>query len=146
MQFLFSQEKEDLVWSDSTDFSILNGDLEDTRNYSGKGFIQEVFERIHSSKNDWKLAPEKGATLEQFEGEVNNQDTWNSMAKVLSQELTRDMFLLKSDFEVHIAPLSLHEVGIRIDFVEEIVYNFSEETKQLNMVYNTDTNRAFIVG
>lgn len=146
MKFLFSQETEDLVWSDSTDFSIVNGDLEDTRTIPGKGFIQEVFERIHSAKNDWKLDTEKGATLEQFEGEVNNQETWNEIAKIITQELTKDMFMLVSDFDVFVAPLSQHEVGIRIDFAREIVYNFSNEIKQVNMVYNTDTNRAFIVG
>ena len=145
MNFLYSTSLQDLSWGEATDFTILNGDLEDTTTVKGKGFLQEVFERIMSSRGDWKLAAAKGASLEQFEGMPNIEDTWTLISERISAELKRDLFLLPSDFAVFVAPISREEIGIRIDFSQEIGYNLEGSNVQLNMIYNTANNRAFIV-
>lgn len=106
----------DFEWSQDGDWVFRNGDLADTKISIGRGFIQEVEDRAKSAFEDWKLLPNKGANIEDFHGEINNQDTWSRMEAAVSFSLTRDGFLDQQDFLVTAAPVSNTEAAIRIDF------------------------------
>ena len=99
----------DLKWSQEGDFEIENGDIADTVNIAGRAFIQEITDRIKSSVGEWKLLPNKGANVDDYKGEINNEDTHNELQTAISFSFTRDRFLDQQDFRVLAAPVSSTE-------------------------------------
>lgn len=106
----------DFEWSHDGDLVFRNGDIADTKISTGRGFIQEIEDRVKSSTKDWKLLPNKGADIEDFHGETNNESTWKRIESAISFSLTKDGFLEEQDFKTTAAPMSNTEVAIRIDF------------------------------
>ena len=106
----------DFEWSIDGDFVFRNGDLADTKISVGRAFIQQVEDRVKSSARDWKLELSKGANIEDFHGEINNEDTWKKIEAAIAFSLTKDGFLDQQEFLVTAAPLSNTEVAARIDF------------------------------
>lgn len=138
--------KEDFRWSDAGDFTVKNGDIEDTQHSPGMGFRDECKRRIKSSMGDWKLSPKDGASLWTFEGESNNERTWNKIAYRIGAALTDRMFLSISDFKVTVAPISTDAVGIRVDFSEELSSILGFVIEQISVVYSLEGNRPYFIG
>ena len=145
MNSIISVLKEDLRWSDAGDFTIKNGDIEDTRSSPGMGFRDECKRRIKSAMGDWKLSPKDGASLWTFEGEPNNKETWDKVSYRIGNALTSGMFLLTSDFRVVVAPISVDSIGIRIDFSEYLSSTLGFIIDQISVVYSLEGNRPYFV-
>lgn len=135
----------DFKWSNDGDWVIENGDIADTSRAVGQGFIQEVQDRIKSSFDDYKLLARRGANLDDFEGEINNEATWSSIESNITFSLTLDGFLDDSDFIVTVAPLSESEVAARVDFNTSLT-NVSPDSKiTVKVVYDLNGKGPFII-
>lgn len=145
MADFYSITKQDLLWSDIGDFLVQTGDLRDTREMSGLGFIDEIERRIQSSFGDWKLKPEEGANLHIFRGKINNEETWGEIRDSISFALIADNFLTISDFEIYVAPISHSEVAIRIDFSDNIKRKIDERIQTIKVVYDLNGQGPFIM-
>lgn len=145
MNSIISVLKEDLRWSDAGDFTIKNGDIEDTRQSPGMGFRDECKRRIKSAMGDWKLSPKDGASLWTFEGEANDDQTWNRISYRIAAALTQGMFLTASDFSVIVAPISTDSVGIRIDFSDSLSSVLGFIIDQISVVYSLEGNLPYFV-
>lgn len=145
MELLRGLSKVDFYWSDSGDFIIENGDIKDTRKTVGAGFIDEVHRRIRSSVGDWKLSPEDGASLHNFEGEPNNDKTWAKIYESILYSLTNDLFVYPDSVKISIAPIDSHEIGIRVDFTEDLDILIGSELPSVKLVYNLSTNQPYIM-
>ena len=143
MKSSFLLAKEDLLWAESGDFNISEGDIVDTRAVSGSGFMEEIMQRIKSSTEDWKLEPNYGATLQDFEGEENNEETWTRIQLRLTEVLSED-FLQPSQFSINIIPLGDDEIAVRIDFSSDLQVLMGKELPSIKMVYNMITNNSLI--
>ena len=135
----------DISWSSEGDFIINNGDLGDTFQNIGKGFIQEIEDRVKSAFKDWKLLPNRGSDLNEFEGQVNNEDTWRDIELSISLALTRDSFLEQQDFVVTTAPLSNTQIGIRIDFNVALTNIVPDSTITVKVIYDLKGLGPFII-
>lgn len=135
----------DMEWSSDGDFVIRNGDLSDTLNFRGMGFIQEVEDRVKSTLEDWKLLPKKGANIEEFYGEQNNKKTWKQIETAISFSLTKDGFLNSQDFSVTVAPLSNTEVAARIDFNISLTDTVPDSKIVVKVVYDLAGQGPFII-
>lgn len=137
--------REDLSWADTGDFIFSGGDLQDTREKRGKGFIEEVSLRIGSSFNDLKIDPDKGANISEAEGMNNVKSTWDFIIDNIKYSLTKDAFLGLGDFEVNVAPVSVFEVAVRIDFSDNIKRLIDPAFFSVKVIYNLDGKGPFIM-
>jgi len=135
----------DFEWSLDGDFVVRNGDLADTVNSLGQGFIQEIEDRVKSSLDYWKLLPEKGANLDDFEGQVNNEKTWKRVEAAIDFSLTKDGFLEQSDFTVTAAPVSNIEIAVRIDFNTALTNVIPDSKIVVKVVFDLQGQGPFIV-
>ena len=138
--------KEDLRWSDASDFTIKNGDLEDTSTTVGLGFLDECKRRIASSFGDWKRSPSDGASLWMFEGRMNNEDTWEDVSYAISSSLRNGMFLMSSDFKITIVPVASDAIAGRIDFSSDLMSLLGVVLNPISVVYSLSGNRPYFVG
>jgi len=135
----------DFEWSGDGDFVIRNGDISDTENSIGMAFTQEIEDRTKSSIEDWKLLPGKGANLEDFEGQINNESTWKKLEAAIDFSFTKDGFLDQSDFVVTAAPVSNTEVAIRIDFNASLTNIIPDSKIVIKVVFDLEGQGPFIV-
>jgi len=135
----------DFEWSLDGDFVVRNGDLADTANSTGRGFIQEVEDRVKSSFGEWKLLSEKGANLEDFEGQVNNEATWKRVEAAIDFSLTKDGFLEQADFTSTAAPVSNIEIAVRIDFNAALTNVIPDSKIVVKVVFDLQGQGPFIV-
>lgn len=135
----------DLEWSADGDWVIRNGDLADTKESKGRAFIQEVEDRAKSSTNDWKLLPKRGASIDEFHGDNNNERIWKKIESAISFSLTRDGFLDRQDFIVTAAPLSNTEVVVRIDFDASLTDTIPDSKIVLRIVYDLAGQGPFMI-
>jgi hypothetical protein len=135
----------DLRWSQQGDFIIKNGDISDTSNKPAEGFLQEVADRIKSSFGDWASMPDRGANIDSFFGAINDENTWDELEMAIEESLTKNYFLFNQDFNVLVAPLSIDEVGIRIDFDTSLTATIPDSTMILKAIYSFKSNEIYIV-
>lgn len=137
--------KQDFKWSDMGDFIVNGGDLEDTRELQGTGFIEEVQRRVKSGFGDWKLAEDDGANLHVYENRINNEATWRDISDAISFSLTKDFFLVPLDFQVFVAPVSTNEVAVRIEFSDNIRRQIDPKLHNVKIVYNLEGQGPFVM-
>ena len=145
MSLMTEVVREDILWSQLDDFTVVNGDLADTRSKSGLGFLEEVEIRLKSAIGDWKLDGEKGASIIHFEGRINNEKTWGEISDAISHTLSHDLFLYATQFEVFIIPLSEDEIAIRIDFNKELGILLDEEIPSIKLVYSLVGHQPYVM-
>ena len=135
----------DLKWASGGDFIIENGDIADTYDIVGLGFIQDVEDRVKSSYQDWYLDPSRGSSIEEFEGEINNEDTWEGIENTVSLALQRGGFLHASDFTVTVAPIDEYSVAARIDFNLEDLDPVTNDSLTIKIIYDLHGTGPFIL-
>lgn len=145
MRTLISVQKEDLTFSMNGDFSIKNGDLEDTFKYRGLGFIEEVELRIKSSYGDWYFEADKGANLYLFEGKMINQSTLEQLREAISNSLTQDDFVTNSDFTVLVKPVDINEVAVKVVFSDNIKKYIDYRIQDVRIVFDLRNGTPRIV-
>jgi len=145
MRTLLSVQKEDLTFSINGDFSIKNGDLEDTFKYKGLGFIEEVELRIKSSYGDWYFEAEKGANLYLFEGKMINQNTLEQLQEAIKSSLTQDDFLTNADFNVAVKVIDINEVAVKIVFSDNIKKYIDYRIQDVRIIFDLRNGTPRIV-
>lgn len=138
-------EQNDLAWSDEGDFIIDRGDIGTTLSSLTRIITQEIADRIKSSSGDWKLYRDRGAGLESFRGEVNNERTRRLIKLSVSKALTRNRFMEEDDFSVSVAPISHNSVAIRIDVDMTQFNSFPDDTFVFKAIYDTEGKGPFRV-
>ena len=137
--------KQDFLWGDIGDLIIENGDIKDSRLDGASGFLDEVKIRVSSSVGDWKLSPEKGASLPFFEGRTNNEKTRSEIITSITESLLAGGFLHARQFNVSVIPISEDEIAIRVDFSRELSILIDEEIDGIKLVYSLSSNMPLIM-
>ena len=66
----------DLHWCQDGDFRLgNNGDIKRATTRDGRVSTQIIVKRLQSSRGDWIIRPELGATIERFAGQPNTAET-----------------------------------------------------------------------
>lgn len=138
-------EKQDLLFSETGDFVVKNGDLQDSRSLQGLGFLEEIENRLKSSFNDWKLNPGYGANLSSFRGLNNNKVLWSRIVDSINYSLTQDHFLLSSDFSVYATGINESQVAVKIIFSDNIRKNIDYRIQDIRIVFNLLTDGPHIM-
>lgn len=145
MREVYTLGRQDFLWADSGDFSIQSGDLRDSREVQGLGFIEEVSRRVSSSYGDWKLTPEEGANIAVNKGKNNEESTWKSIKDSITYALILDDFLSIPDFQVYVAPVGINEVAVRIEFSHNIKRYLDPRLDSVKLIYSLDGEGPFIM-
>jgi hypothetical protein len=141
----YTVDKQDMQWAEMGDFVVGSGDIRDTREIQGLGFIEECQSRVATGFGDWKLKPEEGANLHVFKDRLNNKNTWREIGDSITFALTYDSFLSSLDFKVHVAPVSTTEVAVRIDFSDNIKRRLDPKLHNIKIIYNLTGEGPFIM-
>lgn len=135
----------DYEWTADGDFALRGGDIATTVNKRGKGFLQEVRDRVMSSYGDWLLDKQRGANIDTYVGEINSPSMRAEIEDSIRFCLTKDGFLEKQDFTVLAARASTTQVVVRIDFDTSLTNGEADSTIQFNIVYDTDGKGPYII-
>jgi hypothetical protein len=135
----------DFKWVNVGDFAFSSGDVLDTYNSFGEGFIQEVLTRIDSSFGDWKTNRELGSTLSNHEGMSNTEATGRSLEASVQGCLTKDGFLTLSDFTVTSVPVGIHQILLTISFIGILTDKPINSTISLSIIYDLTGKGSYLV-
>jgi hypothetical protein len=136
MKRFLNIEKEDFKFSLNGDFSIKNGDLEDTFKYQGLGFIEEVEIRIKSSFGDWYFEEDKGANLHVYEGRMITPSLMDNIAESIKSSLTQDDFLTSIDFQVVVQQIDIFEVAVKLVFSDNIKKYIDYRIQDVRIIFD----------
>jgi hypothetical protein len=137
--------KQDFKWADMGDFIVSGGDLADTRELQGLGFMEEVQRRIATGFGDWKLKEDQGANLHLYKDRINNKETWKDITDSISFSLTHDFFIGPVDFQVYVAPVGINEVAVRVEFSDNVKELLDQRLHNIKIVYNLIGEGPFIM-
>jgi hypothetical protein len=105
----------DLYFTGEGDFNLGdNGDLEDTKYYAYRGFIQRVLNRMKSTRGDWPLQSSVGADLHSFIGSPNTKEIALDIQDRIRVELEQENLLLGGELQVKVFPTSKYSVAIAL--------------------------------
>lgn len=145
MQRFFNVLKKDFLFSRNGDFTIKNGDIEDSSKLNGLGFLEEVELRIKSSYGDWYFEVNKGANLHLFEGRIINVSLLESIKESIQTALTYDDFLVTNDFVVLVMQTDINEVAVKIDFSDNIQKYVDYKIQDVRMIFDLKSGTPKIV-
>jgi hypothetical protein len=96
-----------------------NGDLKIVKEEIGEvqgieWFTQEV-SKILKSQTDWYFAPNAGAALDRFHGQVNSRATAGMIQDLLTSKIERQGINFPAELEVKVVPLSRDEIKVYIN-------------------------------
>lgn len=140
-----SATKNDLSFSKNGDFIVEHGDLKDTFDLEGLGFIEEVEIRVQSAPNDWYFEKEKGAGLDVYEGRMMSPALAENIRESITYALTYDGFLTTNNFRVDIAPIDVDELAVKIVFSDNITKYVDYKIQDVRIVYDLKTGIPKIV-
>jgi len=138
----------DCVWSWNGDFDVsVEGDLADTANDTLLSLRQEIHTIAASELNDWELYPGYGATLSDFVGEPNNQETAAAIHDRLRMALVANGIALESDLKIKIIPVHRHKVLITVKVLAiPTVYNkLSEQAYVTALIFDFMEQSVFFL-
>jgi hypothetical protein len=106
----------DFLWDGTLgDFAISNkGDWASTEFDPLHAIAQDVYTRVKSDRGDWPEAPLLGATLSDFVGEPNSQDTGTKMKKRILTALQTYGTIRPADVLIDVIPISKEQVAVTI--------------------------------
>lgn len=131
-----NSKKIDLLFSKNGDFVFEFGDVKDSYNISGLGFIEEVELRIKSSQNDWYFDPEYGANLDRYIGQIINPGLIEAIAQSIRSALTHDDFLTLSNFNVDVQQIGIDEVAVKVFFSDNIKRDIDYKIQDVKLVFD----------
>jgi hypothetical protein len=109
------QRQTDLYFTEDGDFVISNNDLEDTKNYQYRGYIQRVHTHIMSHKREWNLQRNIGANLQDFLGKPNTQPTGKQIEDRLFSELVGKNLVAASELRLTSFPVSKNIIAVTVE-------------------------------
>ena len=127
----------DIYFSSEGDLVIdpQRADLKDTKNLIYRDLIQRILTRVSSSRGDWSLQSQVGATLAAFIGKPNNATIGRAIKNAVENEISR--ILQPADYSVDVFPTSQFEMMLVIMVQERT----QEQGVFLNFSYDMRDNR-----
>ena len=142
---IISANKTDLRFSQNGDFIVQHGDLLDTFELNGLGFIEEVELRIKSSANDWYFDSEYGASLHVFEGRMITPALLENIKESIVSALTYNNFLTPSGFNVQIGIIDIDEVAVKIIFSDNIRNLIDYKIQDVRIIFDLKNGTPRVV-
>ena len=145
MRSFINSKKVDLSFSGNGDFIFEFGDLKDTFEMDGLGFMEEIELRVKSSQNDWYFDPEYGANLDMYEGKMITPGMLESLSQSVRSALLYNDFLTSDSFDVDVGVIDINEVAVKIFFSDNIRKNLDYRIQDLKMVFDLKSGTPKIV-
>jgi len=103
----------DLYINEDGDIELgFDGDLKSV--YDDDVTLESIIFRLKTYAGDYELAPQCGASLEDFIGEPNTKLLGSQIEERVIAALTHDNFLIEKDLDVRVSPLSTTKLLILI--------------------------------
>ena len=77
-------------------------------------FTQEV-NKILMSGNDWYFAPQSGASLDRFHGEINSKSTASQIQDLISNKIMQQGLHVPASLEVRVVPIDVSTIKVYIN-------------------------------
>jgi hypothetical protein len=139
----------DCYFSWDGDYAIDDtGDLADTSDNLLASVVQEIQTIVKSEVGDWLADPSVGATLSDFVGSPNTQDTANKLYTRLIIKLTENGIVSREDLNIQIVPVGIYQVMIMISVSVAATANNKLVVGQVvnvNIIYDTSENGILVV-
>lgn len=142
---IISARKADLSFSLNGDFVFEYGDIRDTLELEGLGFIEEVELRIKSSQNDWYFKPDYGANLDLYEGRMITPALLENIKESIREALTSDNFMTKDSFDVQLGVIDVGEVAVKIIFSDNIRKYIDYKIQDVRIIFDLKNGTPRIV-
>ena len=133
---IMSVQKTDLSFSMNGDFIFEYGDLKDTMELEGLGFIEEVESRIKSSQNDWYFDTEYGANLDLYEGRMITPALLENIKESIRSALIHNNFITKDSFQVQTGVIDIGEVAVKIIFSDNIRKYIDYKIQDVRIIFD----------
>lgn len=105
----------DFWFSHDGDFAVDDaGDLKSTQTLYAGSLLQEMRDRVRSSKGDWKLRPNVGANLSSLIGENLTSQLIDRITQRIETELVYDRLLTAGEYEILPLQIGKHNLIFRI--------------------------------
>ena len=119
----------DIMIGDDGDFKLVEG---------FEWLYREVNKRIRTTNPSWNLYPTYGASLDDFQGQPNNEAVAKEIRRRLVDVLSRDNIGYPGEFTVVVVPIAVDGISIFIYLdipgnrmeVLKMIYNYSEGVVQ----------------
>jgi hypothetical protein len=130
----------DLVLSD-------HGDIADTSIDTIQSLKDQVNIICSSVLDDWELYPGRGAGLDDFVGEPNNEATGNAIKSRLSLALTSANIVNENDLYIRVIPVHIHRVMIviKIDAVASRTNSLGTNGVITSLLFDTVDHSIFFL-
>lgn len=139
----------DCYFSWDGDYAIDDtGDLADTSDNLLASVVQEIQTIVKSEVGDWLADPSVGATLSDFVGSPNTQDTANKLYTRLIIKLTENGIVSREDLNIQIVPVGIYQVMIMISVSVAVTANnklTAGQVVNVNIIYDTSENGILVV-
>jgi phage baseplate assembly protein W len=105
----------DLHWCQEGDFKLgANGDIQKATADGGRVAKQTIIKRLQSSRGDWVMSPEFGASLDSFAGLPNTRETGERIKSVVKSVLMAEGVISPESLVVEVVPSALTRVTVLI--------------------------------
>ena len=130
----------DAYFTEAGDFFLSStNDLEDTKNYAYRGFIQRLDGQLRSSRNDWRLQPAIGVGLVNMLGEPNTRESGEIVKNMVESQLMQSRMVGPSELTIDVLPVGPTQLAIAV-----LVTPLSS-AGQVNLIYTYDMRENKIV-
>lgn len=136
----------DIMWDDTAgDFVLSNeGDIASTIHDPLRAVLQDIFTRVKSDKGDWSETPRLGASLSDFVGEANSENTGLQIRKRLLSALQTYGTINESDIFIDVVPISNSQVAVTIKLATlPTALNSSTRILSRTFVYSYVENNVY---
>lgn len=136
----YHRSKIDLLFTDSGDykFDSVTSDFADTTEIPYRAFVQQIATRVSSTRGDWRLQPNIGASLTQNLGRPNSPELGRQIQLAVINSLTQDAFIKSSELKVEVFPIAKNQIAILV-LVQPVG---DREQIRLSFTYNTKDNKV----
>lgn len=122
----------DIEMSIDGDFVVYNNDLK--INTGITWFIQEVNKIVKSNAADWFFAPNAGADIMQYYGQINSRELGQKIQQDIKYKIEKQNINYPAELSVKVVPLSHTEIkcyitlntGDRIIDVSRVIFNLNK--------------------
>ena len=139
----------DVAWSWNGDIlPSHDGDIKDTSDDTIQSMIDQIMIVVSSSLNDWAIYPSRATGIDDFVGEINNNDTADRIHDRTRLSLVSAGIVNEEDLEIRVIPISIHKMMVII-FVDAMATNTNSLENngpvKVALVFDTATRQVFFV-
>lgn len=133
------KDRRDLYFTSEGDLMFDNDteDLKDTQNIQMRALLQQCLTRVMSTRGDWPLQPNIGASVGDFLGAANSRATADAIKNRINSELVREGLLQPGSIKTEIVPVDRNKILILL----LVVPPGSSQALQLSFSYSFSENK-----